>query len=291
MVLVLVPVTATRSSSRLTSPLAVLVRNEALRRVQVLHTGGRQRIHVLVVRLGQAGSRLAQTASIVQRAVRGRVHPQLGRRDLVLLQIASHVSSQRKRSLVFSAMLVGALPMMKAVLPTSLAIGALDLGKLFRCRADHISSVLAAVIRCPTYTVLVSLAGHISLVVGQVCVAAVVVIAACVLSHAAPALSLILTRPVLVATEQSLLLVLFPCFDPLNVLSLLFYYVSPSLVRPSKVVVLARLVHLRQFQVVEEVTSQALLIGGLVQTSVLQLGLNLLLQTVHTSVACRRPVT
>ena len=61
-VLVLVPITAAWLLT-----IAILVLNEALRCVQVLHARGRQRVHVLVlVRLSDACSGLAQTACIVE---------------------------------------------------------------------------------------------------------------------------------------------------------------------------------------------------------------------------------
>ena len=46
---------------------------------------------VMIVIGANAAPSLAQTASVVQRRVRGRIHAQLGRCHLVLLEVGAHV--------------------------------------------------------------------------------------------------------------------------------------------------------------------------------------------------------
>ena len=61
---------------------------------------------VMIVISANAAPSLAQTASVVQRRVRGRIHAQLGRCHLVFLEVGAHVVIQGHRTLVFSSMLV-----------------------------------------------------------------------------------------------------------------------------------------------------------------------------------------
>ena len=91
---------------------------------------------------------------------------------------------------------------------------------------------------------------------------------------------------VLVSAQQTLLFVLLPLLDPVDVLALAVDDVLPARVHRAQVV--RFVVNLRQFQIVEKIATEAFLI--VVQASVVQLGLNLALKCIAARLVRRLAV-
>ena len=91
---------------------------------------------------------------------------------------------------------------------------------------------------------------------------------------------------VLVSAQQTLLFVLLPLLDPVDVLPLAVDDVLPARVHRAQVV--RFVVNLRQFQIVKEIAAKAFLI--VVQATMVQLCLNLALKRIATRLVRRLAV-